>query len=91
MVRILLNQNKLFGAKELIDARRRFTETVIEGVSSGVVYIDLNFDVKLFNKRSTEILNQNLQDKNISILLSEIPKIIQKDVHKSKTKNARPN
>ena len=79
MVRILLNQkNKLFEAKELIDARRRFTETVIEGVSSGVVYIDLNFDVKLFNKRSTEILNQNLQDKNISILLSEIPKIIQK-------------
>ena len=27
----------------------------------------------------------------MSILLSEIPKIIQKNVHKSKTKNARPN
>ena len=36
MVGILLNQkNKLFEAKELIDARRKFTETVIEGVSSG--------------------------------------------------------
>ena len=85
MVRILLNQkNKLFEAKELIDARRRFTETVIEGVSSGVIYIDLNFDVKLFNKRSTEILNQNLQDKNMGILLSEIPKIIQKMHTKAK-------
>ena len=77
MVSILLNQkNELFEAKELIDERRQFTETVIEGVSSGVIYLDLDLNIKLFNQRSNEILNKNMQDKNINNCLPQIPKII---------------
>ena len=72
MVEILLEQrNKLFKAKENLDLRRKFTETVIEGVSAGVLYIDFKYQIRLFNKKSEELLDHKLNNKNIVDVLPQ--------------------
>ncbi|MFL2661766.1 MAG: sensor histidine kinase, partial [Alphaproteobacteria bacterium] len=77
MLNILNDQkNKLFRAKETINLRRKFTEKIINNVSTGIIYIDLNNNVLLCNKVSQKIfenkikknyLSENLELKNILI------------------------
>ena len=79
MVETLLKQkNKLSTANKTINNRRRFTEAVLEGVSAGVIYLDLNFNVILFNKRSSELINNNLKNKKIGEILPEILPLLNK-------------
>lgn len=69
MVSELKNQrNLLIGARDQIDERRRFSETVLSGVSAAVIGIDANNDITIINKsaemmldfKPREVLGQNL-------------------------------
>ncbi len=61
MLDILNSQrNKLLKAKETINLRRKFTENIINNVSTGIIYVDLNNKVLLSNKKSQEIFDKKL-------------------------------
>jgi two-component system, NtrC family, nitrogen regulation sensor histidine kinase NtrY len=74
--KLLEQKNKLFKAKEMINIRRKFTETVIEGVSTGIIYSDTKYDIILFNKRSKEILETEIKTKKVINLFPEIDKVL---------------
>ena len=72
MVKQLYDQRKdLVTANEQIDTRRRFTESVLTGVKSGVLGIDTNDKVFLVNKSALELL-ENDASKLIGIKIFEI-------------------
>ena len=50
-------KNKLFKAKETINLRRKFTEKIINEVSTGIIHLDVNNKVTIWNKKSKEIFN----------------------------------
>ncbi|MBB4265339.1 sensor histidine kinase NtrY-like [Roseospira visakhapatnamensis] len=47
-------------ANQELDERRRFTETVLAGVSAGVIALDRDGRVTLFNRSASELLGENL-------------------------------
>jgi two-component system, NtrC family, nitrogen regulation sensor histidine kinase NtrY len=49
-------QNELIEANRQLDRRRRFTETVLEGVSSGVIGVDNKGKVTLVNNSASKLL-----------------------------------
>ena len=49
-------RNELLQANEQIDQRRRFTETVLTGVSAGVIGLDRDGQIELPNNRASELL-----------------------------------
>ncbi len=53
-------RNRLFKAKETINLRRKFTENIINNVSTGIIYIDLNNKVLLSNKNSQKIFDKKI-------------------------------
>ena len=72
MVKQLYDQRKdLVTANEQIDTRRRFTESVLTGVKSGVLGIDTNDKIFLVNKSALELL-ENDASKLIGIKIFEI-------------------
>ena len=56
-----IQKNKLIKAKEIINLRRKFTEKIINEVSNGIIYLDVNDKVLLFNKKSEDIFGKNLK------------------------------
>ncbi len=50
-------KNKLFEANETINLRRKFTEKVINEVSTGIIHLDTKNKVTIWNKKSKEIFN----------------------------------
>ena len=50
-------RSELIEANRRLDERRRFSEAVLSGVSAGVIAIDLNKNITLFNRSSTAILS----------------------------------
>ncbi len=50
-------RKKLIEANQQLDMRRRFTETVLAGVSSGVIGVDKNLNITLPNKSACILLN----------------------------------
>ncbi len=74
--KFLEQKNNLFKAKQTLDLRRKFTEAVIEGVSAGILYIDFKSFVLLYNKRSQEILEKNVKEKNLIKLFPEMNPLI---------------
>ena len=54
-------KNKLIQAKETINLRRKFTEKIINDVSTGIIYIDLNYKVLLYNKKSQQIFGEVIE------------------------------
>ncbi len=62
MLDILNDQkNKLLKAKEIINLRRKFTEKIIDNVSTGIIYVDLNYKVLLFNKNIQKIFDNKIK------------------------------
>ena len=59
---LAIQKNKLIKAKETINLRRKFTEKIINEVSNGIIYLDTNDKVLLYNKRSQEIFGKNLKE-----------------------------
>ena len=68
---LAIQKNKLIKAKETINLRRKFTEKIINEVSNGIIYLDTNEKILLYNKRSQEIFGKKFNDdflkKNIQI------------------------
>ena len=59
---LAIQKNKLIKAKETINLRRKFTEKIINEVSNGIIYLDTNNKVLLYNKRSQEIFGKNFKE-----------------------------
>ena len=52
-------RRELIEANRQMDQRRRFTETVLGGVSAGVISLDVEGQVRLVNRRAVETLDLN--------------------------------
>ena len=55
------SQQGLMDANRQIDERRRFTETVLAGVSAGVIGLDAEGHIHLPNRSASELLGKDLQ------------------------------
>ncbi len=69
--RLERNRRELVEANRQIDARRKFTETVLAGVSAGVIGLDAEGRINLPNRSASELLSADL-DKHIGKPLSRI-------------------
>ncbi|MHA1537544.1 MAG: ATP-binding protein [Alphaproteobacteria bacterium] len=69
--RLERNRRELVEANRQIDARRKFTETVLAGVSAGVIGLDAEGRINLPNRTASEFLSTNL-DKRIGKPLGRI-------------------
>lgn len=89
-------QNDLIEANRQLDRRRRFTETVLAGVSSGVVGVDSKGTINLTNSSSHKLLakslpkaegekNKSLVGLNIKSLMPGIGDLLEK-AHKTPQK-----
>lgn len=58
-------------ARDLIDSRRRFTEAVLAGASAGVIGVDADGRISIFN-RSAERLMERQESEVLGLPLSEI-------------------
>ncbi len=84
-------RTELVMARDDSEHRRRFTETVLSGVSAGVFGIDSNLNITLANRSATELLDlkeQKVIGQNIreiapffDELLDQISDIYQKQIH----------
>ena len=78
MLDILSDQrNKLLKAKEIINLRRKFTEKIINNVSTGIIYVDLNNRVLLSNKNSQVIFDDKVK-KNFVLENNSLKNVIKK-------------
>jgi len=64
-------RTELMDAYRQLDERRRFTETVLAGVSAGVIGLDAKGRIELPNKAAAELLAIDLQSK-IGLPLAEV-------------------
>ena len=64
-------RKKLIEANQQLDTRRKFTETVLAGVSSGVIGVDKNLNITLPNKSACILLNIE-KDKFIGSSITDI-------------------
>jgi two-component system nitrogen regulation sensor histidine kinase NtrY len=55
-------QQSLMDANRELDERRRFTETVLAGVSAGVVALDRDGLIELGNRSASDLLGESLDD-----------------------------
>jgi two-component system nitrogen regulation sensor histidine kinase NtrY len=55
-------RESLIIANQQLDERRRFTETVLSGVSAGVIGLDRNGFINLPNRSASELLDIDLED-----------------------------
>ncbi len=64
-------RSELMEAYRQIDERRRFTETVLSGVSAGVVGLDAEGRINLPNRSASELLGRDLNE-DLGARLSEV-------------------
>jgi two-component system nitrogen regulation sensor histidine kinase NtrY len=64
-------RSELMEAYRQIDERRRFTETVLSGVSAGVVGLDAEARINLPNRRASELLGRDL-DADLGAKLADV-------------------
>jgi len=78
-------QGELINANRQLDRRRRLTETVLAGVSSGVIGVDSEGLINLANTSAQNLLNaeegQGLEGKNIRAVMPEIHDLLD-EAHK---------
>ncbi len=83
-----IQKNKLIKAKETINLRRKFTEKIISDVSNGIIYLDSNEKILLFNKKSEDIFGKNIKNsllKNNSQIFQFIKKFKEQKTFNSET------
>jgi two-component system nitrogen regulation sensor histidine kinase NtrY len=71
-------RNELLTAKDQVDERRRFSETVLAGVSSGIIGVDPLGTVTIVNRSAEQMLSltgNRTVGKNLSVLLPHIGKV----------------
>ena len=79
-------RDELVHANRQLDDRRRFTETVLAGVSSGVIGIDDQGNVMLANSTACDLLDvekENLIGRKIQSFIPETSELIEKAFKKS--------
>ncbi|MEM1287852.1 MAG: PAS domain-containing sensor histidine kinase [Pseudomonadota bacterium] len=72
-------RNELMNANDLLDARRRFTEAVLAGVSAGVVGIDRTMHISLVNRSASQLLgvdDDQLMGRKIAAAVPEFASIL---------------
>ncbi|MEZ5813529.1 MAG: PAS domain-containing sensor histidine kinase [Alphaproteobacteria bacterium] len=79
--RIQEQQSELIEANRQMDRRRHFTETVLAGVSSGVIGLDQGGVVTVSNASASELLGldkDDLEGKEIAVLIPEIQGLLER-------------
>ncbi|MEK9671493.1 MAG: PAS domain-containing sensor histidine kinase [Rhodospirillaceae bacterium] len=66
-------QEGLISANRELDERRRFTETVLAGVSAGVIGLDAQGRVNLPNRSASDLLGQDIKDAKGQALADVVP------------------
>ncbi len=69
-------QNELIEANRQLDKRRRFTETVLEGVLSGVIGIDKDGSINLANSSSCKLLGLPEKDLVRAPIKNVLPEVV---------------
>ena len=69
------NREQLIEANRQLDARREFTETVLAGVSAGVIGLDIKGRINLPNRSAAELLATNLQARIGDALSDVVPEM----------------
>lgn len=69
------SQQGLMDANRQIDERRRFTETVLAGVSAGVIGLDAEGHVHLPNRSASELLKTDLEQSVGKMLDEAVPEM----------------
>ncbi|MFO0989468.1 MAG: PAS domain-containing sensor histidine kinase [Alphaproteobacteria bacterium] len=69
------NREQLIEANRQLDARREFTETVLSGVSAGVIGLDTSGRINLPNRSAAELLAANLQARIGDPLADVVPEM----------------
>ncbi len=69
------NREQLIEANKQLDARREFTETVLSGVSAGVIGLDTHGRINLPNRSAAELLATNLQARIGDPLAEVVPEM----------------
>jgi two-component system, NtrC family, nitrogen regulation sensor histidine kinase NtrY len=81
-------RNDLLDAKAVIDQRRVFTEAVLDGVSAGVIGLDKEGAITLFNPRSLDLLQENADNiwgKKLVALVPEFEELLKEAARDDKT------
>lgn len=68
-------RHELINANHQIDARRLFIETVLSGVSAGVVALDKNQRISLINRSASQLLGVNLHSMHDQLFASAFPEM----------------
>ncbi len=79
--RLERQRRELVEANRQLDARRQFTETVLAGVSAGVIGLDADGRINLPNRSASELLSVDLEqmiDRDLSEAVPEMSKLIGK-------------
>ncbi|WP_082733774.1 sensor histidine kinase NtrY-like [Polycladidibacter hongkongensis] len=74
-------RDALLAANDQIDRRRRFTEAVLSGVSSGVIGLDDDGEISLVNRYATEMLGSSaevLHGQSIYHAIPELSELVKK-------------
>lgn len=75
-------QGELMDANRQLDRRRRFTETILAGVSSGVIGVDAGGVINMVNSSARELMGKSedeaLEGQSIAELIPEIRDILEK-------------
>jgi two-component system nitrogen regulation sensor histidine kinase NtrY len=74
-------RNALVEANRLMDERRRFTETVLAGVSAGVIGLDADGNVTIVNRMAARLLNaapEELEGRHYAEVLPELGALIRR-------------
>jgi len=69
------SQQGLIDANRQIDERRRFTETVLAGVSAGVIGLDVDGRIHLPNRSASKLLKTNLEQSIGQMIDTSIPEM----------------
>jgi two-component system nitrogen regulation sensor histidine kinase NtrY len=76
-------QSALVSANQQIDERRRFTETVLAGVSAGVIGVDGDGQITIVNRAAARLLNsahEELEGRHYSETVPELSALIRKAI-----------
>jgi len=73
------NREELITANRLIDERRHFSETVLFGVSAGIIVVDVNRNITMINPSAKSLLrfDGEMAGQSINIILPEIKEILE--------------
>ena len=72
-----MQRSELMSANRQVDARRRFTEAVLGGVSAGVIGLDADARINLPNKSAASLLGVTIESLVGRMLAEQIPEMIE--------------